>query len=118
MPREHLSMRKIFEVLRLRQEHGLSHGKIATACGIGAGTVHDYLRRARKAGLSWPLPAGMDEAALHLRLFGSSRPARKFEALDMAHMARELRRPGQYLPERRKMMQWWADYLDEIAIHK
>ena len=22
---------------------------------------------------------------------------------------------AQYLPERRKMMQWWADYLDEIA---
>lgn len=23
---------------------------------------------------------------------------------------------AQYLPERRKMMQWWADYLDELAI--
>ena len=22
---------------------------------------------------------------------------------------------AQYLPERRKMMQWWADYLDEVA---
>jgi hypothetical protein len=22
---------------------------------------------------------------------------------------------AQYLPERRKMMQWWADYLDEAA---
>ena len=22
---------------------------------------------------------------------------------------------AQYLPERRKMMQWWADYLDELA---
>jgi integrase len=25
---------------------------------------------------------------------------------------------AQYLPERRKMMQWWADYLDEIAAKK
>jgi integrase len=25
---------------------------------------------------------------------------------------------AQYLPERRKMMQWWADYLDEIAVKK
>jgi integrase len=23
---------------------------------------------------------------------------------------------AQYLPERRKMMQWWADYLDEVAL--
>jgi hypothetical protein len=22
---------------------------------------------------------------------------------------------AQYLPERRKMMQWWADYLDKAA---
>ena len=48
MPREHLSMRKIFEVMRLRREQGLSHSKIAAACGIGVGTVHDYLRRARE----------------------------------------------------------------------
>ena len=25
---------------------------------------------------------------------------------------------AQYLPERRKMMQWWADYLDEAAKKK
>ncbi len=25
---------------------------------------------------------------------------------------------AQYLPERRKMMQWWADYLDEVARNK
>ena len=24
----------------------------------------------------------------------------------------------QYLPERRTMMQWWADYLDEVAAKK
>ncbi len=25
---------------------------------------------------------------------------------------------AQYLPERRKMMQWWADYLDDVAKKK
>jgi integrase len=25
---------------------------------------------------------------------------------------------AQYLPERRKMMQWWADYLDKVAAKK
>ena len=37
----------------------------------------------------------------------------------LAHTERNLVRAAynhaQYLPERRKMMQWWADYLDEIA---
>ena len=25
---------------------------------------------------------------------------------------------AEYLPERRKMMQWWADYLDQLATKK
>jgi integrase len=25
---------------------------------------------------------------------------------------------AEYLPERRKMMQWWADYLDSLAARK
>jgi integrase len=37
----------------------------------------------------------------------------------LAHCERDVVRAAynhaQYLPERRNMMQWWADYLDEIA---
>ena len=37
----------------------------------------------------------------------------------LAHCERDTVRAAynyaQYLPERREMMQWWADYLDEIA---
>ena len=40
----------------------------------------------------------------------------------LAHSERDTVRAAynhaQYLPERRKMMQWWADYLDEIAAKK
>jgi integrase len=40
----------------------------------------------------------------------------------LAHSERDKVRAAynhaQYLPERRKMMQWWADYLDEVAAEK
>jgi integrase len=40
----------------------------------------------------------------------------------LAHSERDTVRAAynhaQYLPERRKMMQWWADYLDEVAAKK
>jgi transposase len=62
-------MRKIKEVLRLKWDKGLSNRKIATACGIGRPTVAEYVRRASEAGLTWPLPAGLNEADLERRLF-------------------------------------------------
>jgi response regulator of citrate/malate metabolism len=48
MPRERLSMRKITEVLRLRQA-GLSNRAIARACSISKETVREYLARAAEA---------------------------------------------------------------------
>ncbi|RWA78177.1 MAG: hypothetical protein EOQ31_35560 [Mesorhizobium sp.] len=51
MPTQRLSMRRIREVLRLRHVHGLTE----RALGVSNGVVHGYLRRARLAGLNWPL---------------------------------------------------------------
>jgi len=68
-------MRKIREVLRLHHECGLSKRQIAPVVGIGTTTVFDYLARARQAGLSWPLPAGLGEEELERLLFRS--PARQ-----------------------------------------
>jgi DNA-directed RNA polymerase specialized sigma24 family protein len=52
-------MRKIEEILRLKYESGLSHRAIGQSCAISAGTVSDYISRAKAAGLSWPLPEGL-----------------------------------------------------------
>ena len=41
---------------------------------IGRTTVSEYLRRAKEADLSWPLPEGMDEAGLDRLLFPSAPP--------------------------------------------
>ncbi len=62
-------MRKIKEVLRLKWGQGLSNRQIAKACGIARPTVAEYLRRVAEAGLAWPLPADVDEAALERQLF-------------------------------------------------
>lgn len=57
-------MRMITEVLRLHRSVGLSQKKISKAQGCSRSTVAEYLHRARAAGLSWPLPEDLDEAAV------------------------------------------------------
>ena len=71
MPRKRLSMRKIREVLRLLWDQGRSVREAAGACGLARSTVMEYERRAREAGLTWPLPEVAD-SALEARLFPPS----------------------------------------------
>jgi len=96
MSRERLSMRKINEVLRLKWQCGLSHRQIATSCNIGVGTVSDYVHRARKAGLGWPLPTEMSESELERRLFPPplTIPAEQRPLPDWADVNRDLKRKG------------------------
>jgi transposase len=61
-------MRQVREVLRLNGL-GLSARQIARSLKIGRATVADYLRRAKAARISWPLPADLDDAALEKLLF-------------------------------------------------
>ena len=62
-------MRSVHEVLRLRHELRRSMRDIAAAVGISLSTVSTYLRRAEAAGISWPPPEEMDDAALQAALF-------------------------------------------------
>ena len=55
-------MRKVREVLRLKEAAGLSNRQIARCCKIARSTVADYLSRAEAAGLRWPLPDDMKSA--------------------------------------------------------
>lgn len=68
MPRERLPVRKIRDVLRLRADK-MSKRRIAVSLYIGRTAVRDYLDRVARAGLSWPLPDGLDDAALERLLF-------------------------------------------------
>jgi transposase len=95
MPAKRISMRKIHDVLRLKWAAELSSREIAQATGVARSTVSDYLRRAEEAGLSWPLPDGLDHAALERVLFKQpERPSRARPLPDWAVVHRELRRKG------------------------
>lgn len=96
MPAERLPMRKVREVLRLKYACGVSERVIARSIGISRSTVAEYLRRAAVTGLTWPLPADLDDAALERRLFtppgfhaGPTPPLP-----DWSRLHTELRRPG------------------------
>jgi transposase len=67
-------MRKIKEILRLCWGGGLSARQAAVGCGVGRTTIKEYLDRAEKAGLSWPLPEDLDESSLEHLLFPSTIP--------------------------------------------
>ena len=69
MPGERLSMRKIRELLRLRWAQQLPQRVIANSLRLGQASVSDYLSRARRAGLTWPLPDTLDDAQLEALLF-------------------------------------------------
>ena len=97
MPTQRLSMRRIREVLRLRHVQGLTERVIARTLGVSNGVVHGYLRRARLAGLSWPLPEGMDDEGLELLLFPAPKAASQSPRRpvpDWSYVEKELRRRG------------------------
>ncbi len=94
MPTQRLSMRRIREVLRLRHQ-GLTERVIARMLGASNGVVHGYVRRARLAGLTWPLPEGMDDEGLELLLFPAPMAASQSDrrsAPDWIYVEKELRR--------------------------
>lgn len=87
-----LSMRKIKEVLRLCLGNGISARQAAQSCGIGRATVSDYLERAKKAGITWPLPDELDEAALEGLLFPSSLTGQKRDMPPFEYLYKELKK--------------------------
>jgi hypothetical protein len=61
-------MHLITEVLRLTAA-GLSQRQIASSLQLSNGVVAKYQMASQRAGLSWPLPDELDEAALAKRLW-------------------------------------------------
>jgi len=95
MPRPHISMRKIRDALRLSLGEGLSLRHTAASLQMPFTTVGDHLRRAKAAGITWPLPDGLDDDALEALLFATAAapPAATRPLPDWAKVHVELRRP-------------------------
>ena len=79
-------MRKIKEVLRLKYEANLSFRQIAASLKLSVGVISKYTQAAEVAGVSWPLPEGLDDATLEARLFPLVRPVRGNVLPDCAHI--------------------------------
>src|SRR4249920_881876 len=95
MAQQRLPMRKIRDVLRLSAA-GLSKRQIAASLGIGPTAAGACLRRAREAGVGWPVPDDLDDAALESRLYPvPTTTAKDWRSLpDWPAIHRELRRKG------------------------
>jgi transposase len=87
-------MRKIKDVLRLKYEANLSGRQIAASLKLSVGVISKYVNAAEAAGLSWPLPAEMDDTLLAARLFPQVASPREHVMPDCAHIHQELKRKG------------------------
>ncbi len=97
MSRNHISMRKTKELLRLRFNCGYSHSVIAKSLGIGSTTVGECLQRAKDANISWPLPNDLTDEQLEGRLYPSIQKIlpnadEQRGAIDWAYIHKELKR--------------------------
>ncbi len=68
MPGPRLPMRRIRDVLRL-SAGGMSKRQIAASLGVSATAAGGCIRRARRAGLAWPLPDELSDEELERRLY-------------------------------------------------
>jgi transposase len=87
-------MRKIKDVLRLKYEANLSCRQIAASLKLSLGAISKYVNAAETAGLSWPLPADIDDTLLAARLFPSATSVREHVMPDCAHIHQELKHKG------------------------
>jgi transposase len=65
-------MRQVREVVRLKFVGDISTREIARRIGVAPSTVRETIRRSQAAGLSWPLPEELTDAALEAKLFGDA----------------------------------------------
>jgi transposase len=97
MPRNHISMRKIKEILRLRFGCKCSYEEIAKSVGAGSTTVGECLNRAKKANINWPLPDGLTDEQLEISLYPSAqkaplKPKDQQGKIDWIYIHQELKR--------------------------
>lgn len=89
-------MRKIRDVLRLKWACGLSDRQIARSVNLSRPAVAEYVQRAHKAGLSWPLPDNLDDGTLERQLFATPArpPSAKRPLPNWPKVHQELKRKG------------------------
>lgn len=84
---ERLTMRKIRELLRLR-DCGRSQREIASSLCVAVGTICGHLKRAKEVGLTWERVQQMTDAEVDAALFrdGGRNVAATRAPIDYAHV--------------------------------
>lgn len=109
MPQVRVAMRKIKEVLRLASL-GMSKQQIHGATGIARSTVREYLQRAERAQVVWPVPDAVGDDELERLLFGERQHTSVgLVAPDFVRVKRELAGKGVTL----QLLH--AEYADEVG---
>ena len=96
-------MRKIKEVLRLNYEC-VGNREIARRLNMSAGSVSNYLTRAKAAGLIWPLNEEWSDAKIYNILFPAENKKTTHPLPDFGKVHQELKRKGVTL------MLLWCEY--------
>src|SRR2546427_7944110 len=109
LPQERTPMRKIKEVLACTLKPGSANGRSRKSACWAMGTVRRFLKRAGAAGLSWPLPPSLDDAALEKKLFPPPPPpsAGQRPQPEYAAIHKELKGPNMTL------QLLWEEYKQE-----
>jgi len=116
VPKARISMSKIREIIRLKEESGLSIRQISRALTVSRPVVTEYLKQADNAGLKWAHVKEIGDDALleRLRESETQRHDPRYEALmtRMPGMVNELgRRRGRMGVVTRQIL--WEEYLAE-----
>ncbi len=84
-------MRPIRLALQLTAEGKTSKRQVSIRCRISPRTLDEYEMRFREAGLSWPLPSDLDDAALEERLFPTElRRVSRFPLPDWGYIQQQM----------------------------
>ena len=95
MPAERVAMRQAREIIRLKFSAFVATREIARRLGLAPSTVRETLKRVDSAGLTWPLPEGLNDGELEAALYANRRSRRGHRRLpepDWPAIHRELKR--------------------------
>ena len=100
-------MKQLKELARLKFGLGRSYSEIAGSLGIARSSVQAALKRFAVAGLSWPLDACWDDAALYAKLYPNVVSAAHLVEPDWANVVSQLSGKGMT----RRLL--WREYVDQ-----
>ena len=93
MPAEPIRMGHAREIIRLKSL-GASIHEMSRRAGLARSTVRETLRRAEKAGLTWPLPEDLGDEALEAALYAERRSKQGHRRLEEPDWVRRYKPAG------------------------